>query len=104
MYRATTPTHTFTLPIDTSTCSVVQVSYEQGTAKVVKTCRDGETTPGMMLDGQDVIVVLSQEETKVFKVGIVFVQLRVLTTSDEAFASKVFKIPVKQVLSEDILT
>lgn len=103
MYRVTTPTHTFTLPIETSTCSAVQVTYEQGKNELVKLYKNGELPSGMVLDGKNVIIVLTQEETKQFKVGKVSVQLRVLTTSNEAFASKMFKIPVTDVLNEEIL-
>lgn len=103
MYRVTTPTHTFTLPFDTSLCSAIQVTYEQGKVELVKEYNDNTLPSGMTLDGDDVIILLSQEETKQFKLGKVNVQLRVLTTNNEAFASKVFKLPVTDVLNEDIL-
>ena len=103
MYRLTTPTHTFTLPFDTSTCSAIQVTYEQGKIALVKEYKGGIPPSGMVLDGANVIVVLTQDETKQFKTGKVNVQLRVLTTDGEAFASKIFKIPVTDVLNEDIL-
>ena len=36
LYRLTTPTHTFTLPIDTNECSVIQVIYKQGDNVLIK--------------------------------------------------------------------
>lgn len=36
MYRATTPTHTFTLPMDTSNCLEILVTYKQGNVQLDK--------------------------------------------------------------------
>lgn len=50
MYRATTPTHTFTLPIETSTCSEILVSYKQGSVTINKHYQDSTLPEGMSLD------------------------------------------------------
>ena len=101
MYRVTTPTHTFTLPIDTSDCDQVQVTYQQGKNKLVFNSKDNPDE--MFFDDKDVVVNLTQEETKTFKVGTVSVQVRVLTMSGQALASQKFKIKVTDVINDEIL-
>lgn len=102
-YRVTTPQHTFTLPFDTSECSVIQVSYTQGTAQLVKEYDHGTLPSGMILDEDTVIINFTQEETKRFKVGTVSAQVRVLTTGGKAYASKQFTVSVKAVNNDEVL-
>ena len=104
MYRVTTPTHTFTLPQDTSDYTEIQVSYQQGTTKLVKHYQDGTLPDGMTLDGNVVKIRLSQAETKAFAKGNVEAQVRTLNASGDAFASKIFELYVNPVISEDILS
>lgn len=103
MYRVTTPTHTFTLPIDTSTCTEILLTYEQGTTVLNKHYEDNTLPSGMSLSGYNVEQVLSQNETKQFKEGTVYAQIRVLTTAGKAYTSQKFKIKVKDTLNEDVL-
>jgi hypothetical protein len=44
MYRATTPTHTFTLPINTSDCLEIQVTYKQGGGGTSKNVQIAQST------------------------------------------------------------
>ena len=103
MYRVTTPTHTYTLPIETSTCKEILVSYKQGRVLIEKHYQDGILPSGMALDGKNVIVNLTQAETKAFVKGAIDAQIRVLTTADKAFASQHFTISNKDVINEEIL-
>lgn len=105
MYRVTTPTHTFILPMDTSTLKEIQVSYKQGNLKLIKHYQDGILPGGMTISSNTVIVRLSQEETKNFIAkDTATVQVRVLTNDDDVFASQMFVISVVEVISEDILS
>lgn len=104
MYRVTTPTHVFSLPIDTSECAEIQVTYKQGSVILLKHYQDGTLPSGMTLDGNNVRVRLTQEETKQFDSKQAAVaQVRVLTTANDALASSKFSITIKDVLNEDIL-
>lgn len=106
MYRATTPIHTFTLPIQTSNCKEIQVTYKQGPTILVKHYQDGTLPEGMTLDGRKVIIKLIQEETLKFcqkDSAPAEVQVRVLTTDDSVYASQRFKVAVTNVLNEEIL-
>ena len=103
MYRVTTPTHTLTLPINTSDCAIIQVAYQQGETKLMKVYDDGIVPDGMTLDGKKVIVRLTQAETKAFKKGKVSLQVRVLTNGGDAYASEKFAVAVLDVINEDIL-
>lgn len=105
MYRVTTPTHTFTLPIQTGTCEVILVTYEQDGIKVTKKYANGTLPSGMTLDGKNVVIRLTQEETKLFKSDdFAFAQVRVLTNAGDSFASRQFPLFVEEVQSEEILT
>lgn len=103
MYRVTTPTHTFTLPIDTSECDAIQVTYKQGKASLTKEYNDFVLPSGMTLDEDTVVINLTQAETKAFSVGTVDVQVRVLTNSGKAYASQHFNVSVNRVNNEEIL-
>ena len=103
MYRVTTPTHTFTLPVSTSEFSVIQVTYAQKEKTLVKEYRDGVLPEGMTFDDKDVVINLSQEETKAFDAGTVAVQVRARTAGGQAYASDKFNVSVTQVLNEEIL-
>ena len=103
MYRVTTPTHTFTLPIETDTCAEILVSYKQRDVQLDKHYQDGVLPSGMTLSGKTVVIVLTQEETKAFRKGSVSVQVRVLTNANKAYASQMFTVDNNQVLNEEIL-
>ena len=105
MYRATTPTHQFILPFDTSECKEIQVTYKQGGKSIIKHYQDGTIPPGMTLDGENVFIRLTQEETLTFKPGkSVKAQIRVLTETNDAMASQKFDIKLNDVLNEEILS
>lgn len=103
MYRVTTPTHTFTLPDAANTYSVIQIAYRQKSVNLVKQYEDGTAPSGMELDGNNVIIMLTQEETKQFSAGSAKVQVRVLTAQGEALASKIFTISIDDVINEEVL-
>lgn len=104
MYRVTTPTFTFTLPIQTSSCKEIQVTLKQGAIKIIKHYQDGTLPSGMTLNDKDVYVKLTQEETKAFATYVALnAQIRVLTNDDDAYASQVFIVNVNDVLNEEIL-
>ena len=103
MYRVTTPTHTYTLPIETSSCKEILVSYKQNNVLLEKHYQDGTLPSGMTLNGNDVIVNLTQAETKAFDNGKIDAQVRVLTNANKAFASQIFTITHKDVINEEIL-
>lgn len=103
MYRVTTPTHTYTLPIETSSCKEILVSYKQSNVLLEKHYQDGILPSGMTLNGNDVIVNLTQAETKAFEKGKIDAQVRVLTNANKAFASQIFTVTHKDVINEEIL-
>lgn len=103
MYRVTTPTHTYTLPIETSNCKEVLVSYKQNNVLLEKHYQDETMPSGMTFDGKMVIVNLTQAETKAFSKGKIDVQVRVLTNANKAFASQIITVTNKDVINEEIL-
>lgn len=104
MYRSTTPTHTFTLPENANTYKEILVTYQQGNVTLEKHYEDETLPSGMSFDDKDVNIKLTQEETKSFAGNKpMFAQVRVLTQSNDAYASQSFKINVYPVLDDEVL-
>lgn len=104
MYRATTPTHTFTLPEQAASYKEIQITYKQDNAQIIKHAQNGVLPSGMTFDDKDVIIKLTQTETKLFAPNeFVNVQIRVLTTGGDAYASRVFKVNINDVLNDEVL-
>ena len=103
MYRVTTPEHVFKLPEDASVYEVIQITYKQGSTKLVKLCDDGSVPSGVRIIDDTVIVTLTQAETKKFRRGELTVQVRALKNNGKAYASTRFPIAVEEVNNEEIL-
>ena len=100
MIRGTTPTHTFTIPFDTSSISDLRISYVQKNVEVlVKTKND------CVLEKNKIVVKLSQKETFKFtdKERTVLIQIRVLTYNDEVLCSEIMSVDVERCLNDEVL-
>lgn len=106
MIRGTTPTHKFELPFEVSILKDLRISYMQNTygQNDNRLLIDKKMTD-CTLDGNTVLVKLTQEETLKLKHGMeVKIQIKVLTTEGDVLASTVYKKTVKEVLNEEVLT
>lgn len=104
MYRTTTPTHVLVLPIQTSTCDDILLTYKQNDIELDKHYENGILPEGMALEGNRVYQALTQEETNMFQGGWVNIQIRVLTNEGKSYASQVFRERVDKVLDDVILS
>lgn len=99
MRRATTPTHSFTLELDPKLISQIRITYAQGGKKILTKNKEDIT-----LEGNVAKVRLTQEETLGFDIGRrVEIQIRVLTTGNDALASEVFDVPCLRVLDDEVM-
>ena len=99
MRRGTTPTHTFTLPIDTSVVKSVRITYRQN-RKVVLT----KETEDVAMEGNQISVKLTQEETLAFDGSTgAEIQVRVLSFSKDALASDVMRVSISDILDDEVL-
>lgn len=99
MRRGTTPTHTFTLPFDVSMISKLHIIYAQN-EQVVLTKSESDAT----LDGNTVVVKLSQEETLLFDCKRnTEVQVRVLTLGGEAITSDIIRVATERCLENEVI-
>lgn len=104
MIRGTTPTHIFTIPFDTDSVKEILLTYAQNTYTKKENVLFEKTTADCVLDGNQIRVELTQEETFMFECkSIAQVQLRILTKAGKALASDVLKIPVETCLSKVVL-
>jgi len=100
MIRGTTPTHVYTIPFEVENVAKVRIIYAQrGVVKFVKNETD------CVMEGKTISVRLKQEDTLTLTDGnCVDIQIRVLTISDEAFASQPMKATVCACLEEEVLS
>lgn len=99
MRRATTPTHKFTFPVDPENFEQILITYAQNNKIILEKNRNDLT-----IDDYTVYVRLTQEESNLFNPRIpIQVQVRGLTYSGTAVASKIFERPVEEVLNDEIL-
>ena len=100
MIQGTTPTHIFTIPMDTSEISKLRITYTQYGHPVIE--RD-ETHA--VMDGKEIRVTLTQEETlKLDTKTEVRLQIKILTASGALLASRVTALPVGEILNKEILS
>ena len=100
MYRGTTPTLTFRLPIDTGSITVLSVAMAQGRqVKIEKTLSD------VHLDGNVISCTLTEDETLSLTAGASVeakIQLRV-GVGEQRMASQIFTVPVERILRDGAL-
>lgn len=99
MIRGTTPTHSFTIPIEAELIKEILITYKQADNIIVE-----KRTADCVLEEGKAKVTLTQEDTLKFDhVKLVEVQMRILTTDQCAIASYVKRIPVGEVLNSEVL-
>lgn len=100
MYRGTTPTLTFRLPIDTGSITVLSIAVAQGRqVKIEKTLSD------VHLDGNVISCTLTEDETLSLTAGASVeakIQLRV-GVGEQRMASQIFTVPVERILRDGAL-
>ena len=97
MYRGTTPTLTFRLPIDTGSITVLSIAVAQGRqVKIEKTLSD------VHLDGNVISCTLTEDETLSLTAGASVeakIQLR-MGVGEQRMASQIFTVPVERILRD----
>lgn len=106
MIRGTTPTHIFTFEdFDPSELNVLNIYYaQQGEIILEKHKSDCSFSENQENHTYTASVTLTQEETKLFKVkNDVEVQVRVLTSEGKSLATPKYRLPIHDVLNDEIL-
>jgi hypothetical protein len=98
MVRGTTPTYTFEIPFDTNLIASAKVIFSQGEVSVSKRLHD------CSLNGSELSVKLTQEDTFKFCKGAVEMIIRVLTLGGDALASDVMYDFVRCCNDDEVLT
>lgn len=99
MRRGSTPKHIFTLSLDASVIAKVRVLYAQNGKLLFR--KEGDQ---VTINGQQVIVELTQEDTLKFRNGTAEVQLRVNTPDGKSIPSPIYSIPVEQLLENEVFS
>ena len=99
MIRGTTPTHTFQIPFNTNLVKEIRVSYAQKDVVVVE-----KSTEDCKLDGMNITVKLTQEETLRFSENVMAaLQLRVLLNDGNVLATPVMRLDVGELLQDEVI-
>lgn len=99
MYRGTTPTFTFNLPIEADTITKLNVTFKQGITRFEKGLADVEKS------GKTLTVSLSEEDTLQLiatKATTLSIRLRI-GVGELRMASQIFTVPVEEILKEGVL-
>lgn len=99
MTRGTTPDIVATLTgVSLNNAVALYVTLQQGSLVVQKTLDD------VIIDGTDIHIVLTQEETLSFSSdSTAKIQIRGLLEDDRAFATNIGTIPVNSILKEGVI-
>lgn len=97
--QGTTPTHTFTVPMDTSNFKTVHIAYAQCN-EVLFIRQDTDIT----LNGHTISTTLTQEETLMIDPDkVVAIQIRVVTYAGNALASDIMIVSADMCLEKDVI-
>ena len=100
MIRTTTPTHTFTLPFDPAECDELRITYEQNGRIIIEKGLQDATIDSVK---KTVSIILAQEETAAFAVGLpVHLQLKCMVGTT-VMASSIYTLSVSNVLSDELM-
>ena len=95
MRRGTTPTNTFSVPIDLS-AATVYITYAQSGRTVIEKTGDDLTFDSSA--GHKIVGELSQQDTLAFKAGAVEIQIRAVFETGEALASNIISTTFDRIL------
>lgn len=99
MIQGTTPTHKFSVDIDTGLIAKLRISYEQN-GKIVLNKEKKDCT----FYGNTITTKLSQEETMKFDApGNVRIQLHAISTGGDSLATMPVSVPVYILLDKVVL-
>ena len=97
--RGTTPTHTFTLPVDCGAFTEVRVLYSQNDDLVIK-----KETEDVTCEGNRISCTLTQKDTLALDDRQdCEIQVRALSEGGTAVASKIMRVPVGKCLDDEVL-
>jgi hypothetical protein len=95
----TTPTHTFTLPFEKEILSEVRITYIQNKKKIIT-----KEIDDLEIDGNDISLTLTQEETFLFEEGRnVSIQLKIKTTDELVFNSDIIEMRINKSLDNEVI-
>lgn len=104
MKRGSTPTNEFEVDVDLQTAEAIYITYKQfGNTVIEKNIDDITIIPGNEETPEILRVKLTQTETLKFKIGDVYMQIRVRFPDGEALVSDEMIAPVERVLKEGVI-
>lgn len=103
MYRGTTPVHTYTVPYRADSIQRVYITYSQNGEPVVEKTIDDVTISPIDDSTCNVVAHLTQNDTLKFSVGEANVQLRILDTNGEAYASAEMRMRIDDILKDGVI-
>lgn len=99
MIRGTTPTHSFTINIDTALIEKLLISYAQDDTEIITKDKDD-----CVLQGNTIACTLSQEDTLKFNCKkAVMIQLKVKTVDGAVAMTDIITTTVGKCLNDEVI-
>jgi hypothetical protein len=99
MFKGTTPTHYFNVPIDTSRIKELKITYSQKDREIFAKRKED-----CIIEEGKITTTLSQEETFMFEPDkFVTIQLRVLMDEGSCLTSKLMMMSVEKCMDNEVL-
>ena len=97
--RGSTPIHVFTLPFSIEEVADLRIVYKQSKNKVLS-----REKKDVNIQGNDVVLTLTQEDTFLFNESDnVEVQLKVKTINDQVFNSDIMEMKITKALDDEVI-
>ncbi len=99
MRKGTTPTLTFTIPIDPLQIEKVRIVFAENNSPILT-----KTHEDCFMNGNDLVLRLTQEETFLFECDHNYqVQMRFKLVNGDVKATDIMCLPVERCLDEEVL-
>lgn len=99
MYKGTTPTHYFNVPIDTSRIKELKIVYSQKEKPILAKRKED-----CVIEEGKITTTLSQEETFLFESDkFISIQMRVLMNEGACLTSKPHMVSVEKCFDNEVL-
>ncbi len=98
MFRGTTPNNIFEVDIDCTDAEEIYITYSQFQQVIIE-----KTIEDVTVTAETITVLLTQEDTLLFRPGEVEIQIRVKYPDGKAMACDIIKTTAKRVLKEGVI-
>lgn len=98
MFRGTTPNNIFEVDIDCTDAEEIYITYSQFQQVIIE-----KSIEDVIVTAETITVLLTQEDTLLFRPGKVEIQIRVKYPDGKAMACDIIETTAKRILKEGVI-